>query len=75
MPVGMKSKCSLPLARKGGKQMDRLATESEAAREYGRNAGMEDPSVEWILTPWDSWERNPFYTGKPGRHPEDDYED
>jgi hypothetical protein len=51
------------------------ATEGEAAREYGRNAGMEDPSVEWILTPWDSWERNPFYTGKPGRHPEDDYED
>jgi hypothetical protein len=49
-----------------------LATQAEAAQEYGRNAGMDDPDREWILTPWDSWERNPFYTGPRGRHPEDD---
>jgi hypothetical protein len=24
------------------------------------------------LTSWDVWVKNPFYTGKPGRHPEDD---
>lgn len=46
------------------------ATMGMAAREYGRNAGMDRPDVEWILTPWDSWEHNPFYRGKPGPHPE-----
>jgi hypothetical protein len=52
-----------------------LATYGEAFKEYGRNAGAIQPNVEWILTPWDTWEKNPFYTGTPGRHPEDDYED
>jgi hypothetical protein len=38
---------------------------------------MDDPEREWIITPWDIWMKNPFYTGKPGRHPEadDDWEE
>jgi hypothetical protein len=27
--------------------------------------------VEYILSPYDTWHRNPFYTGEPGPHPED----
>lgn len=56
-------------------ECSRLATPAEAAREYAHNAGAEERGREWILTPWDSWERNPFYTGPRGRHPEDDYAD
>jgi hypothetical protein len=52
-----------------------VATYSDAFKEYARNAGHERPDSEWILTPWDTWEKNPWYSGKPGRHPEDDYDE
>jgi hypothetical protein len=52
-----------------------VATYGEAFAEYARNAGAERPDTEWILTPWDTWQKNPFFTGTPGRHPEDDYHD
>jgi hypothetical protein len=52
-----------------------LATPADACREYARNMGGECPDQEWLLTSYDTWERNPHYTGKPGRHPEDDYQD
>jgi hypothetical protein len=52
-----------------------MSFEQEAVREYTRHVGAEHPDQEWILSPFDSWEKNPFYTGKPGRHPEDDYGD
>lgn len=52
------------------------ATDQESCVEYARNVGAEDQEREWIITPFDSWERNPFYTGKPGPHPESyDFED
>lgn len=51
------------------------ATPREAVAEYALNVGREETDREWILSPFDSWERNPFYQGPPGRHPEDDYED
>lgn len=53
-----------------------IASDSEAIKEYARNAGADHPERAWILTPWDVWERNPFYQGPPQRHPEaydDDY--
>jgi hypothetical protein len=34
-----------------------------------------NPDQEWILSPYDTWEKNPHFTGKPGRHPEDDFHD
>ena len=52
-----------------------LATYAEAFKEYARNAGQEAPEQAWILTPWDTWERNPAYSGPPQRHPEDEYSD
>lgn len=55
--------------------MDRVATYTEAFREYAYNAGFECPDREWISTPWDTWERNPHYTGPKGLHPEADPED
>ena len=46
-----------------------------ACREYARNVGHDCPDVEWISTNFDTWERNPFFTGVPGRHPEaEDYD-
>lgn len=51
------------------------ATEAEAAAEYVRNVGRDEPDREWIATPWDSWGRNPYYTGAPGPHPEADDDD
>jgi hypothetical protein len=50
---------------------DRMATIEDAEREYVRNVGSERPEVEWILSDRDCWYRNPYFTGKPGRHPED----
>jgi hypothetical protein len=50
----------------------RLATPGEAVKEYARNVGAERPEQAWILTHYDTWERNPFYAGPPVRHPEDD---
>lgn len=50
------------------------ATPAEAAREYAVNVGREHPDRAWILTPFDSWKPNPFYSGPPVRHPEDDPE-
>lgn len=47
---------------------------SEAVRQYASSSGADAPDVEWISTPFDTWERNPHFTGTPGRHPEDEYE-
>ena len=52
---------------------DRLATPSEACKEYARNYGSDRPERAWILTDFDTWERNPFYSGPKVPHPEDDY--
>lgn len=43
--------------------------------QYAAAYGAEDPAREWILSPYDTWHKNPFFTGTPGRHPEDDYDD
>lgn len=52
-----------------------LATYDDARAEFARNAGRDNPDHEWILTPFDTWERNPAYRGPKGRHPEDDYDE
>lgn len=44
---------------------------SIAVSDYAHVYGAEHPEREWILTPFDTWERNPYYTGKPGSHPDD----
>jgi len=51
---------------------DQLATMSDAAREFASNVGSEDTTRAWILSPFDSWERNPYYQGPDVPHPEED---
>ena len=41
----------------------RVPTWTEVCREYAANVGGERPEQAWILTPWDTWERNPAYSG------------
>lgn len=48
---------------------------SLALRQYAAAHGEAEPQREWILSPYDTWEKNPYFVGKPGRHPEDDYDD
>lgn len=45
----------------------------EAIDEQRLIFGSENPHKQWILSDWDTWERNPFYTGPDQGHPEDDY--
>ena len=45
---------------------------SETLHQYAGVYGEDRPDQEWILSPYDTWEKNPHYTGLPGRHPEDD---
>jgi len=52
---------------------DRCATHAEAMKEYASNAGQDRPDQQWILTPYDVWERNPHYSGPPQRHPDDEF--
>jgi hypothetical protein len=47
------------------------ATPADAMREYAWNVGRERRDLEWISTPYDTWEKNPFFEGTPGPHPED----
>jgi len=55
--------------------MDQGTYTSMAVDQYASAHGAEDPDTPWILSPFDTWERNPFYTGPPARHPEDDRDD
>lgn len=46
------------------------ATYREAMIEFARNAGEERKDQAWVLTPWDTWQRNHHYDGPPQRHPD-----
>lgn len=46
-----------------------------ALRQWADVYGAENPEVEYISTPYDTWELNPHYRGPKGRHPEDDYDE
>ena len=48
---------------------------AEALHQYADVYGLEDVDREWILSPFDSWMKNPHYTGTPGRHPEEDWDE
>jgi hypothetical protein len=52
-----------------------LATPADAMREYAENVGREHKDRAWILTDYDVWVRNPFYTGPDQPHPEDYHDD
>jgi hypothetical protein len=44
---------------------------AEGIAEQVQIFGMEQQDRQWILTGWDTWERNPFYRGEEQQHPED----
>lgn len=46
-------------------------TQGDAYREMVSNVGMDRPTQQWILTDYDTWERNPSYDGPEQPHPED----
>ena len=50
---------------------DEMATPAEAYRECVQNIGMDNADSQWILTPFDTWEKNPAYVGPDQPHPED----
>tara|TARA_R100000750_G_C2333453_1_gene91097 strand:- start:52 stop:237 length:186 start_codon:yes stop_codon:yes gene_type:complete len=49
-----------------------VPTHQDIIREQARQLGAQKPDRCWILTDYDTWERNPFYTGPEQPHPEDD---
>jgi hypothetical protein len=42
-----------------------------AVNEYARNHGEMNRDRAWILSPFDTWEANPYYRGPAMPHPED----
>jgi len=44
-----------------------------ALNQYADAHGADRTDAAWILSPFDTWERNPHYAGPPQPHPEDDY--
>lgn len=53
-----------------------IATTHEAINEWAANVGYEDCYKDraWILSNYDTWERNPYYTGPEQLHPEEEAE-
>ena len=49
---------------------DRFSTWSEAVTEFAFNAGRDRPDIQWLLTDYDTWIRNPFYRGPEQIHPD-----
>lgn len=48
----------------------------EAVRQWAWVYGEEHPEQAWLLSDYDTWERNPHYNGPEQRHPEDyDYDE
>jgi hypothetical protein len=45
----------------------------EAVREWVWIVGQDRSDSQWILSDYDTWERNPHYTGPDLGHPEDEY--
>lgn len=43
----------------------------EAVMQWITEFGSEHPNQCWILSDYDTWHRNPYYTGPEVQHPED----
>ena len=47
-----------------------LATRTDAVREYAMWVGQDKPYTQWLISDYDTWERNPHYVGPDQGHPE-----
>jgi len=52
-----------------------FATEAEAIQEWVWSVGHERADCAWLVSSYDTWERNPYYRGPEVPHPEVAYED
>ena len=54
-----------------------LATMTDAVREWAWNVGAYPANIDrqWLLSDYDTWERNPHYTGPNQGHPDDPDDD
>ena len=48
-----------------------MSFQQEAVRQWAWVYGSEHQGQCWILSDYDTWERNPFYTGPEEPHPDD----
>ena len=56
--------------------LNKMSFMQEAVREWVWNVGQDRADQQWVLSNYDTWERNPHYTGPDQGHPEDEhYED
>ena len=56
--------------------LNKMSFMQEAVREWVWNVGQDRADQQWVLSDYDTWERNPHYTGPDQDHPEDEhYED
>ena len=47
------------------------SVQEEGHKDWIQSFGEQSPHKEWILSDWDVWERNPYFTGTPTQgHPE-----
>ena len=51
-------------------EMTQFATTRDHVSEYARNHGALEPLRPYILSPFDTWEVNPFFVGPRPPHPE-----
>ena len=59
----------------GWHEEDRVATVSEAVREWVWNVGQDYPDRQWLWSDYDTCEQNPHYKGPPQPYPGDGIED
>ena len=45
----------------------------ESVRSWLWTVGQDRPDQQWLLSNYDTWERNPHYNGPDQGHPEDEY--
>ena len=53
--------------------LNKMSFMQEAVREWVWNVGQDRADQQWVLSNYDTWERNPHYTGPDQGHPEDEY--
>ena len=53
----------------------RMSYMQEAVREWVWTVGQDRSDQQWVLSAYDTWERNPHYRGPDQGHPEDYCED
>ena len=54
---------------------DPVPSRSELVAQWVRAVGADRQNEAWIASPYDTWEKNPYYVGPPVQHPEEYFEE